>query len=209
MRRCTRGVFAVGGGVREVAEAARWAPASLQPARGPDLLLDGLALLITEDYAAGMPVLKWALQAFRSGHISNTEGMRWLWLVCQVAIIGWDWETWRLFCARQVSLARDAGALVALPLALITLSTLLAWTGDFAAAAPLLEEAEEINEATRSQLHFQPYAALQIAAWAGRRSHGHGIDRGQRAEGEAQGRGTGAGLHRLGDRRAVQQSWPV
>ena len=78
---------------------------------------------------------------------------------------GWDWETWRLFCARQVSLARDADALVALPLALITLSTLLAWTGDFAAAAPLLEEAEEINEATRSQLHFQPYAALQIAAW--------------------------------------------
>jgi DNA-binding CsgD family transcriptional regulator len=41
--------------------------------------------------------------------------MRWLWLVCQVAIIRWDWETWRLFCARQVSLARDAGALVALP----------------------------------------------------------------------------------------------
>jgi ATP/maltotriose-dependent transcriptional regulator MalT len=51
--------------------------------------------------------------------------------------------------------------------ALITLSTLLAWTGDFAAAAPLIEEAEEINEATRSQLHFQPYAALQIAAWQG------------------------------------------
>jgi DNA-binding CsgD family transcriptional regulator len=161
------GRLAVGGGVREVAEAARWAPASPQPARAPDLLLDGLALLITEGYAAGMPVLKRALQAFRSGHISNAEGMRWLWLVCQVAIIGWDWETWRLFCARQVSLARDAGALVALPMALITLSTLLAWTGDFAAAAPLIEEAEEINEATRSQLHFQPYAALQIAAWQG------------------------------------------
>ena len=61
----------------------------------------------------------------------------------------------------------DDGALVALPVALITLSTLLAWTGDFAAAAPLIEEAEEINEATRSQLHFQPYAALQIAAWQG------------------------------------------
>jgi DNA-binding CsgD family transcriptional regulator len=161
------GRLAVGGGAREVAEAARWVPAAPQPARGPDLLLDGLALLITEGYAAGMPVLKRALHAFRSGHISNAEGMRWLWLVCQVAIIGWDWEAWRLFCARQVSLARDDGALVALPLALITLSTLLAWTGDFAAAASLIEEAEEINEATRSQLHFQPYAALQIAAWQG------------------------------------------
>jgi DNA-binding CsgD family transcriptional regulator len=161
------GRLAVGGGMREVAEAARWAPTAPQLARGPDLLLDGLALLITEGYAAGMPVLKRALQAFRSGHMSNAEGMRWLWLVCQGAIIGWDWETWRLFGARQVSLARDAGALVALPLALITLSTLLAWTGDLAAAVPLIEEAEEINEATRSQLHFQPYAALQIAAWQG------------------------------------------
>ena len=90
------GRLAVGGGVREVAEAARWAPPAPQPARGSDLLLDGLALLITEGYAAGMPVLKRALQAFRSGHISNAEGMRWLWLVCQIAIIGWDWETWRL-----------------------------------------------------------------------------------------------------------------
>ncbi|MDX6343884.1 MAG: hypothetical protein QOH87_4022 [Trebonia sp.] len=161
------GRLAVGGSVREVAESARWAPAAPQPARGPDLLLDGLTLLITEGYAAGMPVLKRALLAFRSGNISNAEGVRWLWLVCQVAIIGWDWETWRLFSARQVGVARDDGALVALPMALITLSTLLAWTGDFAAAAPLIEEAEEINEATRSQLHFQPYAALQIAAWQG------------------------------------------
>jgi ATP/maltotriose-dependent transcriptional regulator MalT len=52
-------------------------------------------------------------------------------------------------------------------MALITLSTLLAWTGDFGPAAALIEEAEEINEATRSQLHYQPYAALQIAVWQG------------------------------------------
>jgi len=50
------GRLAVGGGAREVAEAARWAPASPHPAGGPDLLLDGLALLITEGYAAGTPV---------------------------------------------------------------------------------------------------------------------------------------------------------
>src|SRR4030081_2793574 len=47
------GRLGVGGGVREVAEAARWAPPAPQPAGGPDLLLDGLALLITEGYAAG------------------------------------------------------------------------------------------------------------------------------------------------------------
>ena len=39
------GRLALGGGMREVAEAARAAPPP-QPARGPDLLLDGLALLV-------------------------------------------------------------------------------------------------------------------------------------------------------------------
>jgi regulatory LuxR family protein len=74
------GRLAVGGGAREVAEAARWAPASPQPAAGPDLLLDGLALLITEGYTAGTPVLKRALQAFRSEPVSDAEAMPWAWL---------------------------------------------------------------------------------------------------------------------------------
>ena len=81
------GRLAIAGGAREVAEAARWAPPSLQPACGPDLMLDGLALLITEGYAAGTPVLKRALRAFRSEHISNVEGMRWTWLPSLVAVI--------------------------------------------------------------------------------------------------------------------------
>ncbi len=104
------GRLAVGGSIREVAEAARWAPAAPEPAQGPDLMLDGLALLIIEGYAAGMPGLKRALQAFRSGHISNTEGMRWLWLACHVAIIGWDWETWRKIFTGRRSTASDAAA---------------------------------------------------------------------------------------------------
>ena len=52
-------------GVRRTAEAARRAPPSLEPGRAPDLLLDGLAVLHTEGYAAGTPRLKRALRAFR------------------------------------------------------------------------------------------------------------------------------------------------
>ena len=52
------GRLALGGGMREVAEAARAAPPPSGPARGPDLLLDGLALLICEGYPAGAPVLR-------------------------------------------------------------------------------------------------------------------------------------------------------
>jgi ATP/maltotriose-dependent transcriptional regulator MalT len=153
--------------LREVAEAARWASPSPKPAGGPDLLLDGLALLITEGYTAGTPVLKRALQDFRSRHYSQAEGLRWLWPVINVAVILWDYEAWQLLAARQVGLARDAGALVVLPVALISLSPVLILTGDFGAAAALIAEAEEINEATGSQLDLQPYAALQLAAWQG------------------------------------------
>jgi DNA-binding CsgD family transcriptional regulator len=161
------GRLAVGGGAREVAEAARRAPPSAHPARGPDLLLDGLALLITEGHAAGIPVLKRALQDFRNGHVSNAEGLRWLWPVINVAVIVWDCEAWRLLATRQLTLARDAGALVVLPVALISLATVLVLNGDFAAAAALIGEAEEINEATGNPLYLQPYAALHLAAWQG------------------------------------------
>jgi DNA-binding CsgD family transcriptional regulator len=161
------GRLAVGGGVQEVAEAARWAPPSPQPARGPDLLLDGMALLITEGYAAATPMLKRALRTFRSGHISHVEGLRWLWPIINVAIILWDGEAWHQLAARQVSFARDTGALVVLPVALISLTPVLFLMGDLASAAALIAEAEEINEATGNPLYLEPYGALHLAAWRG------------------------------------------
>ncbi len=161
------GRLGVGGGMREVAEAARWAPSSPQPARGPDLLLDGLALLITEGYAAGIPTLKRALQVFCSGQISTAEGLRWLWPVINASIIAWDCESWHLLAARQIALARDAGALVVLPVALISLAPVLFLMGDFAAAAALIAEAEEINEATGNPFYLEAYASLHLAAWRG------------------------------------------
>jgi DNA-binding CsgD family transcriptional regulator len=161
------GRLAIGGGAREVAEAVRWAPASPQPAGGPDLLLDGLALLITEGYAAGAPVLKRALQAFSSEYISNVEAIPWAWLASHAAVILWDCETWRLLSARQVSRARNAGALVLLSAALNALSIVLIRTGDFAAAAALVTEREEMLEAAGSQFRLYPFGAVQLAAWQG------------------------------------------
>ena len=59
------GRLALGGGLLEVAEAARTAPPPPGQARPPDLLLDGLAVLITRGFAAGAPLLKQAVAAFR------------------------------------------------------------------------------------------------------------------------------------------------
>ncbi len=61
------GRLAGGGGLREVAEAARAARPPARPARSPDLLLDGLALVITEGYPAGAPLLQRAVHAVCRG----------------------------------------------------------------------------------------------------------------------------------------------
>ena len=59
-----------GADVAEVSRAARLAPAPSAPPRAPDLLLDGLALLVTEGRAAGTPLLKRVAERFpRPGHL--------------------------------------------------------------------------------------------------------------------------------------------
>ena len=87
------GRLALGGGAREVAEAARAAPAPPGAARASDLLLDGLALVITEGYPAGVPMLKQAVSAFRGADVSR-EGLRWPWQACRSAGLLWDYESW-------------------------------------------------------------------------------------------------------------------
>jgi hypothetical protein len=160
------GRLASGGGLREVAECARAAPAAVQPPSAPDLLLDGLALLITEGATAAAPILKLALSAFSSDRISAPEGVRWLWLATPAAQILWDDESWELLCTLQVQLARDAGALAVLPIALNQRAGMRLYNGDFDAAASMIEEAAVIAEATGSDL--PPYAPLARAAFRGR-----------------------------------------
>jgi DNA-binding CsgD family transcriptional regulator len=158
--------------VREVAAAARAAPPPRR-ARAPDLLLDGLAVLITDGYPAGVPLLKRAVSAFRGEDISMREQVRWLWVACHAAIVVWDWESWHALSARQVQFARDAGALAVLPMALTSLAAALLWPGDFAVAGALIAEAETLTEATGSQL--PPYSALALAAWQGREAEARGL----------------------------------
>ena len=152
--------------VGDVARAARMAPAPPGPARAPDLLLDGLALLVTEGYAAGTPALRRALLAFRGQDISAGEGLSWLWLAGLAAMAVWDDETWHILASRHVKLARDAGALSELPLAIRWRILLHTHTGELEQGAALIAEAEAVAGATGSQLG--PHGALGVAAWRGR-----------------------------------------
>src|SRR5271155_536238 len=84
-------------------------------ARAADLLLHGLALLMTDGHAAGTPVLREALIGFRSDELSTEEGLRWLWLAGRAAAYIWDYDSWDVLTARQIWLSRELGALTVLP----------------------------------------------------------------------------------------------
>jgi DNA-binding CsgD family transcriptional regulator len=153
-------------GVREVAEAARAAPAGPQPRRPMDLLLDGVATRFTKGYAAGVPALRPGLQAFRREALHREDDiLRWLWLAWLLAGDLWDDEAWHDLATRAVKLAREAGALTVLPVVLEYRAAVHAHAGEFAAASALIEEADTITAATgNAPLR---YVVLLLAAWRG------------------------------------------
>jgi DNA-binding CsgD family transcriptional regulator len=152
--------------LRDVAEAARATPRSPVALRAPDFLLEGLGLLITEGHAAGVPVLKRALSAFRLEDVTSAARLRWLWLACRVAMELWDDESWDELSARQEQLARDAGALSVLPIALRARIGVQLLAGRLEAADSLHEELEAVTEATGSEP--LRYGAVVLAAFGGR-----------------------------------------
>ncbi|HYN91623.1 MAG TPA: LuxR C-terminal-related transcriptional regulator, partial [Thermoleophilaceae bacterium] len=155
------------GVVQQVAEAARAAPPSPSP-RAPDLLLDGLAVMITEGHRAAAPLLQKALRELREGDILASGGFRWLWLAEAAAQELWDHDTWQEFAVRQLQLVRDDGALAVLPLSFSAIIVAQIYAGDLAAAATLTDEVKIATEATGSRL--APYGELILAAWRGRQS---------------------------------------
>ena len=183
------GRFDTGAGLRQAAQAARAAPRAVQPPNAADQLLDGLALLNTEGYTAAAPTLKRALTAFSSEETSTEQALRWLGLACRTAVRLWDDEGWDRLSTRYVALARDAGALGVLPIALNQRAGLHVSEGDFASAASLIEEAGPITEATGSGLPF--YTSVGLFAYSGReREFSEQINASMK---ETAGRGQGAG----------------
>ena len=150
----------------QAATAAGAAPPAPHPPRPMDLLLDGLAIRFTDGYAASVPTLKRALRAFvRDRERTEQEGRRWLWMGWPVANEVWDDEAWHALTAWAVRVARDAGELTLLPLALHHRAGVHIFAGEFATASGVIEQATAINRA----LGVIPlaYVAPVLAAWLG------------------------------------------
>jgi len=159
-------LYAGGGDLREVSRAAQVLPPPVHPPRPVDLLLEGLALLVTDGLDAAAPVLRQATSAFTDADIPLGELLRWGWMAQQAATALWDDHGWRVILRRQVRLARDAGALDQLPILLAQMAFDAAWSGDFAAAASLIAEDEAACEAT-GHSGLARYPAQQLASLRG------------------------------------------
>jgi hypothetical protein len=147
----------------EISRAVRALPAPLNP-RPVDLLLDGLALMITEGHAAGAPALQRAIGALTE--IPVDDIVNWGWLATGASVAVWDYEGWHDSSARHVQVLRDAGALAASPVHLTYLGMAVAWAGDFATAASLIAEVDSVSAATGSRL--PPYILLRLRGMQGR-----------------------------------------
>jgi len=164
------GRLAATGGLLEVSRAARAAPAPTHAPHPSDLLLDALALLITEGRAAAASALRRASEAFAATDDPAENQFRWTWLPPVPSYVLWDDEAWYTINARQLQLARGAGALARIPMGLITQAVIDAWSGEFTSAAAATAEAEEITEATG--IGIAPYGTMLLAALRGREADG-------------------------------------
>jgi DNA-binding CsgD family transcriptional regulator len=153
-----------GGTVLDVARRAAAAPHPPGPREFTDGLLAGLAANFNDDYAAAVPHLRQALGTFDTA-TSAAQEVRWLWLTSLAALHLWDDEQWVSLSSRYVTLARAAGSLSELPLALSTRAMVMLFAGELNAAASLVEEQRTVTEATGSQL--APYSGMFLAAMRG------------------------------------------
>jgi DNA-binding CsgD family transcriptional regulator len=134
--------------LRRAAEAARKAPPPPGPPGAYDVLLAGMGVRYTDGYAAGAVLLKQALRALLDEDGRVAQNVRWPGFGRAAALDLFDDEACDALATRSVELARERGALGALPLALDYLALLRSFQGDLAGAAAILDESDAIADTT-------------------------------------------------------------
>ena len=199
------GHLAGAGNLAEVSRAARALPRPAHAPRPADLLLDGLALWVTDGSAAAAPVLRRATTAFASADMPVEEVLRWGWMAREADKNLWDDAGWSR-TVRQVQLARDAGALDRLPFLLNVMALDAVYSGDLAAAGSLIAEADVVCEATGSRI--APYAAMMLASFRGREAEAAPLIQATLEEVDAGGQGVAVTWGAPSGRDPVQRPGP-
>ena len=165
---------------------------ALPPRRGAlrplDLLLDGLARLVTDGHAAAAPTLQRAAKALTG--IPAEDVLRWGWAATAATDSTWDPEgTWAI-ADSQSKLLRQVGALGQLPIPLAALGLIASWSGDFAGAASIAAEAESVATAIGS--HMPPSISLRLLALRGKEREAGALIAETLADADRGGRGLAA-----------------
>ena len=178
----------------EIADAARAIPSAGGPqASATDLLLDGFAARTADGYLASVPLFRRAVAKLRAGDLSPQEGLRRFHLGCPAAADLFDDQAQHALAIRWVQLARDLGALTALPVALNNQSIFAEVpAGRFDAARACFAEAFEISAATGNPgiVGTAGFAELFELAWRGRETDARRIAAAVTREATGAGRGT-------------------
>ena len=161
------------GALAEAAEAARAAPPAPGPPGAVDVVLDALAVRLTQGHAAAAAALEQALQTVLAAEVPAGDLGRWLWLTGLraaglIALELWDADSWHALASRQVQAARDCGALGQLQFALNFLARSQLAAGELTDVAVLVEEERAIAQAMGNPA--VGYEEMMLAAWRGQES---------------------------------------
>jgi len=137
---------------------------------------DGLIARLARGYAAALPLVARALDAFQHEGFRR-ENINWCWLACQLAMDLWNDAACANIASGLSVVARERGALTVLPFALNYSAAHQIFTGKFDLAEQLVNEADHITTATGNvpiapapacTYTFADFSVL-LAAWRGDR----------------------------------------
>jgi DNA-binding CsgD family transcriptional regulator len=159
------------GSLLETAQAARSAPPAPESRADPsDLLLDGLALLVSAGHEAATPAVRRAIEALR-----GADEPRWLALGCLAAIEIWDDEGLHELTTRRAELVGGLGG-HPLPLALDPLAGMDdVLAGRLGTATAPFAEARDLPDQAEDGAGLIRPGELIAAAWRGRAAEARGL----------------------------------
>ena len=178
-----------GGDPGRISTAARSAP---RPPRGPqaaDLVLDGLTAMIIDGRPAAEPILRRAVDAFRTDQVSTEDWLQWGLLGSGAALALWDFDNWAALNNRHLEIVRASGALAPLSAALNAHRVMAIFFGDFPVATSLGAEESAVKEVTGARKGS--YGALLLAAYQGRPAEASPLIAETAADAVARGEGLG------------------
>jgi DNA-binding CsgD family transcriptional regulator/tetratricopeptide (TPR) repeat protein len=149
----------------DVSRAARSALDPEEIARPSGLLLDSLAMLMTDGRQAAAPLLEQARATFTDKACPPEAILRWNWLAVFAAWTLWDDDSAYTLCERALKMSRDTGALARLPIELSVFAVAALRCGDFANAARAIVEIDAATDAIGTVVG--PYVPMMLAAYRG------------------------------------------